>query len=204
MDVQLTFTLVCTGQLTRCRVTADLASPQYSFKFCVYPMFPSAKETEDNLSCIKPEQVEMYLSKKSVEDTRNSNCIMYYISCQFLDLHPIQFSWIPDQESCTEANGVSCYDTWQVDKLLHNPDSLDSAFQYETQDLRDMVPTFDHVLVLLGLDGIRTVISKFSIYDQNISQAVESMQDAHCVCCMRQSRNWKDYARTFNYNYHLS
>ena len=67
------------------------------------------------------------------------------------------------------------YDTWQIYELLHNAESLVSTFQYETLDLlHDMVQStvapYEEVLVSLGLD--RTIVT---LYDQNISLAVESM-----------------------------
>ena len=99
---------------------------------------------EDNLSFIK--QVEMDLSIESVEDRRNGNRTKHRISWMAT---LSKFTWIQDQGSCQSLHGVYRYDTWQIDELLHNADSLVSTFQYETRDLRD-----DMVPILPFLDGL--------------------------------------------------
>ena len=125
----------------------------------------------------------MDLSNESVEDRRNGNSIKYQISW-IATLS--KFTWVPDQGSCQDLHGVYRYDTWQIDELLHNAVSLVSTFQYEARDLQhDMVQAtmlpWEDVLVSLGLDG--TVVT---IYDQNISRAVKSMQ-ASPPCLMHEA-----------------
>ena len=85
---------------------------------------------QNNLSFIK--QLDMDLSKESLEDPRNGNCINHQISW-IATLS--KFTWIPDPGSYQSLHGIYRYDTWQIDELLHNAESLVSTFQYETRDL---------------------------------------------------------------------
>ena len=125
---------------------------------------------EDNLSFIK--QVEMDLSNESVEDRRNGNRIKNRISW---NATLSKFAWIPDQGSCQGLHGMTRGRSTNCCKMQYLLYSV-STFQYEARDLRhDMVqatmPPWEDVLVSLGLDG--TIVT---IYDPNISRAVESMR----------------------------